>query len=150
MRRKINFVTIILSTLMLIAAAIFFVSHKNDVKLIVVSNENEMPSRIMKGSKSGPASKGIQLFYEQHGDKEYRYWLYLNKGKLAAKQLKETFKINVVEDNGRLKIYIEDAVVRKDFEAQSTIIAYCLHAYPPDRVQVYYNKQMLDIDVESI
>ena len=150
MKRKINFVTIIVLTLVLIAGAIWFISHKNDIKLTVVNNEKEMPPHIVKWSKNQAASKDIQLFYEKQGESEYRYWLYLNKGKLEPTQLYETFKINAVEDDNMLKIYIEDALVRKDVVAQSKIVAYCKHAFPPEHVQVYYNKVLLGIDLKTI
>ena len=150
MKQRMNFVTIIVVTLLLIAAVIYLVSHKNDVRLTVVNSEKELPVNIAKWITEFVHSNQIQLFYEKQGEKEYQYWLYVKKGQASPANLYETYKINAVVKKDRLKVYIEDASTRNDEEAKKTIIAHCNQAIPPEHVEVYYNNKRQNIIIKSI
>ncbi|NIK77772.1 hypothetical protein FHS15_002910 [Paenibacillus castaneae] len=130
----------------IIAVIIIFNLNRSEIKVTVIENENEINQKITRWMAALNQNKGVHVFYEQHDESRYEYWLFFNKN--DGKNLYNTFKIRVEKAKETLKIFITDVQANNDNEVKNTITAKFEINRKPNDIEVYYNGDKQNVDIK--
>ncbi len=131
-----------------IAAAILLNTNENKVKAMIIESEQQLNVTVANWKAKLDEQRGIHLLYEKYSETRYEYWLFFNPN--DNKNLYHKFKMNVVEDNGVVKIRINDVNANNDNEVKHRFAANFLISKEPSSIDVYYNGEQQSFEMTNI
>lgn len=146
--KKVLFISLGIIIIAAISATIYYLSvpKVEPVYFQIIREEQQLDNEMIKWIENKEQNKGIHI-YSLDTANPYEMLLYYNEN--AGKNLYINPKLDAKIINGILKININDESATDDSYVKDRLTAYFIIKAKPKDIEIYYNKQKQNIDIES-